>query len=329
MRRILLVHTLACIILPAVFLTLSGCSPQQNTAVGYYFDTVVTLSGYCPEEVLQDALAECGRYEELLSRFREESDVWRLNTAGGAPVSVSEDTLAILQVALDVGEKSGGAFDITVAPAMDLWDFLADSPTLPEPAALEEAVTHIDYRGINIDGSWVSLQPGQQIDLGGVAKGYVADCILDYLAERGASRAIINIGGNVKTLGEKSLNESWRIGIQDPTGNPGDYFAVLPITGGETLVTSGTYERGFDLGGVRYHHILDPETGYPVQNGLCAVTILSDSSLLADALSTACFVLGPERGMELAEEYGASALFVLNSGKIIASNEMEARIELE
>lgn len=307
---------------------LGGCTQEKSSAVGYYFDTVVTITGYCPASVLQAALDECARYEALLSKTREESDVWRINHAQGAAVTVSEDTLAILALSQDIAAESGGAFDITIAPESALWDFQAETPVLPATEALAQAASLVDYRLLIIKGNQVQLPAGHSVDLGGVAKGYIADALAAYLSARGVKSALLNFGGNVKVLGEKQGEVPWQIGIQDPAAEPGVSLATMALQSGWSLVSSGTYQRGFTKDGVRYHHILDPDTGWPVQNGVAGTTILAQSSMLADALSTACFVLGPEKGMALAQSYGAQALFLTDAGERICTEEMEALLRL-
>lgn len=305
-----------------------GCAPRWNTALGYYFDTFVSLQGRCKESVLQEALQECARYEAMLSKNRQDSDVWRLNHAQGERVQVSEETRAILSMAQEVSEASHGWFDVTIAPASALWDFKAEAPALPEAAALAEAAALVDYTQVTIAPAGVRLGEGQSIDLGGIAKGYVADALVSFLADRGVTDALINIGGNVKALGQNENHSSWQIAIQAPGGQYGNAAGIVSLQSGYSLVTSGVYERGFDLDGVRYHHILDPHTGYPIQNGVASVSILAQSSLLADALSTACFALGAEEGLALAAAYGVEAFFILADGSTMYTEEMEVWLNL-
>lgn len=305
-----------------------GCAPRWNTALGYYFDTFVSLQGRCKESVLQEALQECARYEALLSKNRQDSDVWRLNHAQGERVPVSEETRAILSMAQEVSEASHGWFDVTIAPASALWDFKAEAPALPEAAALAEAAALVDYTQVTIAPAGVRLGEGQSIDLGGIAKGYVADALVSFLADRGVTDALVNIGGNVKALGQNERRGPWQVAIQDPAGQYGSGVGVVSLPSGYSLVTSGVYERGFDLDGIRYHHILDPYTGYPIQNGVLSVSILAKSSLLADALSTACFALGVEGGLPLATSYGAEAYFILEDGNTTYTEGMEVWLNL-
>lgn len=298
-------------------LLLGGCraapAPEavKQTVVGFYFDTVITLTAYAPDDsALKAALEECAKYEKRLSKTVEGSDVWNVNHAGGKPVEVSEDTLSILRVAGDIYARSEGAFDVTIAPATALWNFKGDNPALPDAAALAQAAALTDFSKVQIDGNRVMLPAGMQIDLGGVAKGYIADRLIDFLRSRGVEHAVLSLGGNVVTLGDRPDQARWRVGIQDPDKPTGDYMLVA-TTGEGSVVTSGVYERFFVLDGVRYHHILDTATGWPVQNGLKSVTIFSESSALGDALSTACFALGAEKGLALAESLpGVEALMI-------------------
>lgn len=323
-----LLRSVAFALIIAYAACLGGCAPRWNTALGYYFDTFVSLQGRCPESVLQEALQECARYEALLSKNKQGSDVWRLNHAQGETVAVSEETLDILKMAQEIAQASGGWFDVTIAPASALWDFKSETPALPAADVLEQAAALVDYTQVVISQAGVRLGDGQSIDLGGIAKGYVADALVSYLADRGVTDALVNIGGNVKALGQNEKQSSWQIAIQDPGGQYGRSVGVVSLQSGYSLVTSGVYERGFDLDGIRYHHILDPHTGYPIQNGVLSVSILAKSSLLADALSTACFALGTEDGLALAKSYGAEAFFILEDRNTMYTEGMEVWLNL-
>ena len=228
-------------------------------------------------------------------------------------MTVCPETLDILRRSLAWCELSDGAFDITVAPVVSLWDFSEGAqPVLPSEDALAEAVSHVDYRQIVIEGDTVRLTDTEAgIDLGAVAKGYISDGLKDTILAHGCSSALINLGGNVLAVGGKSEDKDFRIGIRRPFGeSASDLIRVLGIRDC-AVITSGTYERFFELDGVIYHHILDVNTGYPVENGLASVSILSKSGTDGDALSTACFALGPEKGMALIEQLdGTEAMFI-------------------
>lgn len=309
MRKILV------ILLAMMMLVCSGCCAEKElpklTEIGFYLDTVITLTAYVENsQVLKDALEECGRYEKLLSRTVEGSDVWRINHANGEAVEVSDDTITILKCARNVSELSGGAFDVTIAPVSTLWDFTSGYAVLPDIDEIAGAVELVDQTRMEINGNTVRLPAGMMIDLGGIAKGYIADRVKALLEEQGVKHAILSFGGNIVGIGVKPDGTEWKVGIQDIDKKTGEYMLVSKNTGGST-VTSGIYERGFDLDGVRYHHLLSTENGWPVQNELASVTIFSESSMEGDALSTAAFVLGTEEGLKLIESLeGIEAVFI-------------------
>ena len=298
MRALALLLTLVCA------LSLTGCASAQQkkqTAIGFYLDTVITLTAYVDDAaVLNDALEECGRYERLLSRTVEGSDVWRINHAQGQPVEVSGETVELLETARQVSALSGGMFDVTIAPVSTMWDFTSGAAVVPDAGAIARAAALVDYTRVEIDGNRVTLPEGMMIDLGGIAKGYIADAVKGYLEDRGVKSAILSFGGNIVAIGMKPDGSPWRVGIQDIDRPTGEYMLVARNFGGST-VTSGIYERGFDLDGVRYHHILDPNTGWPIQNELASVTIFSQSSMWGDALATSAFALGTEAGIAMIE----------------------------
>lgn len=289
----------------------AGAETTKLSEIGFYLDTVVTLTAYVEDgQVLKDAMAECARYEQMLSRTIEDSDVWRINHAEGKPVEVSEDTAAVLACAIRISELSGGVFDVTIAPVSTLWDFTSGTAVLPDADVLAEAAKLVDYTKIVLEGNTVTLPAGMMIDLGGIAKGYIADRVKAYLEERGVEHAILSFGGNVVAIGTKPDGQEWVVGIQDIDAPTGEAMLKTRMGGG-SIVTSGIYERNFEVDGIWYHHLLDPATGWPVQNELASVTIRSESSMEGDAVSTAAFVLGKEEGMRLVESLeGFEAIFI-------------------
>ena len=293
----------------------------RESRVGFALDTVITMTAYTDQpELLEEGLAECARYEKLLSRTVEGSDVWRINHAEGQPTEVSAETAEILREAIRVGKLSEGCFDVTIAPASMLWDFTSGEAVLPDAGALAEAAGRIDYRLIRLEDSRVTVPAGMMIDLGGIAKGYIADKVKEYLEKRGIQSAILSFGGNVVGIGTKPDGSPWRVGIQDIDAARGNSMMVVTNAGAST-VTSGIYERGFEADGVWYHHILDPKTGWPVQNELASVTILSESSLEGDALSTAVFALGSEKGLALIESLeGTEAILISRDRSVTMSS---------
>ena len=301
--------------------------PKQ-TRVGFYLDTVITLTAYTDHpELLEKALETCGTYEQLLSRTVEGSDVWQINHAEGKTVTVSPETAEILRTAVQISELSGGAFDVTIAPASTLWDFTSGEQTIPAEDALASAAEKIDWRKLRVDGNDVTLPAGMMIDLGGIAKGYIADAVKDKLEKEGIRNAVLSFGGNIVTIGMKPDGSPWRVGIQDIDEPTGKTMLVSLNYGGST-VTSGIYERGFTVDGVTYHHILSSETGWPVQNELASVTIFSDSSMTGDALSTAVFALGTEKGARMVESLeGIEALFIARDRTVSGTSGIRKYLE--
>lgn len=291
-----------------ICLFLFGCRraadfrPLKSTIVA--LDTVVTITLYDTDDrtVLDQAVSLCNDYEKLFSRTLPESDIYRINHSGGKTVKVDPQTIDLIKEALTYCEMTDGAVDITIAPVKELWDFSgSEDPHLPEEASLSEALSHVDYHCVTYDEEALTVtltDPHAMIDLGFIAKGYIADRIKEYLISAGVNSAIIDLGGNVLTIGEKPDGSAFSIGIQTPFED--SIIKVLPTRDG-SVVTAGIYERCFTIDGVLYHHILDTRTGYPVSNELLSVTILSDSSMEGDALSTACLILGSEKAQKLLE----------------------------
>ena len=282
----------------------------MNTVTGHYFDTVNMITADCSEALLQGCMKLCARYESLLSKTRPGSDIWNINHAGGWPVPVDDETRFLLRTSLEMYEASSGAFNIAVGGLMDVWSFRQAAPRVPEESRIRAALEACDLRRMELNGDFVRVPEGMALDLGGIAKGYIADRVGERLKEAGVESALLNFGGNIVAIGPKPDGSPWMIGLQTPNGTWGqDYWAVTELHRG-TIVTSGIYERGFDLEGKRYHHILDPRTGWPAQSGLISVTIRGGDSMLADALATAVLVMGSEPGIQLAAAHGFEALTI-------------------
>lgn len=298
----------ALILLLTVFLiiTQTGCGNKEVSETEFCLNTVCTITVYgMPEDeaenIVKEAFEEIDRYESLLSKTVKGSDIYNINNSGGKPVEVSDDTVAVIESGLLMGDISNGSFDITVGTLTDLWNFTGDDPKVPAQEDIDEAVRHIDYENIEIDGNSVTLNdPDAAIDLGGVAKGYIADRIGEFLTEKGVSSAIINLGGNVAALGAKTDGSLWSIGIERPYSDRTEVMGAVEAQDA-TLVTSGIYERKFEENGVMYHHVLDVSTGYPAETDLESVTITAKigNSAFCDGLSTTCLMLGKEKAQEL------------------------------
>ncbi len=309
------------------FLLLCGCAPQAEVPLSrteFLLNTVVTISLYDSEDeaALSAAFDEVRRLEALLSDTIAGSDISRINTAGGAWVQVAPETMALLEQSIAYAQLSNGLFDPTAGGLTSLWDFSAEQPALPDEKLLSEAAAQVDYRALELDASAgrARLQnPQAQLDLGGIAKGYIADQVAKQLAQSGVRSALLDLGGNIYALGSKA-GEDWAIGVRLPTGEQDELIAA--VYGQQlSVVTAGSYERGFTIEGTRYHHILDLESGYPVESDLLGVTILSDESVQGDALSTICFLLGLEEGLALLEGIdGVEGLFITQDGSLHATS---------
>lgn len=314
-------------VLTASALLLTGCSgaksstqtDQDLTYTDMLFDTVIKIQILDPaDESILDALKKlCEKYDTMFSTTNTDSELYKLNHANGQPFTVSSETANLIQEGIHYSELSGGAFDLTIEPVSALWDFKADKPTVPSSDAIAQAVSHVDYTKVDIQDNTVTLEdPEAGIDLGAIAKGYIADQVKTYLKKQGIKHAIINLGGNVDVIGTKPDGSKYNIGIQKPFDESGEAITSVQLKD-QTVVTSGIYERYFKKNGKLYHHILDPRTGYPCENNLYSVSIITDSSTKADALSTTCFLLGYEKGMELIQSMdGVEAIFITDDEKV-------------
>ncbi|MEQ2637667.1 FAD:protein FMN transferase [Paratractidigestivibacter faecalis] len=270
-------------------------SPQ--TATIFVFDTVVQMSALCSEELMDSLVERCTYFENHFSRTVEGSDVWNVNHAKGKPVEVATETAEVISAALVYSEASGGLFDITIGAVSSLWDF--DEGVKPEDDAIQAALPHVDWRGVEVEGNAVTLtDPEAMIDLGGIAKGYIADDLVRMLRDGGCSQASLSLGGNVYVLGQSYDGDPWNVGVQDPNGADNDVIATVEATDA-SVVTSGLYERDFEQDGVLYYHILDPKTGYPVETDLASASIKSERSLDGDAYSTILFLMGRDAALDL------------------------------
>lgn len=318
-RRTLWLLLLSLTIGAALF---TGCAAKKEpvSKTGFYFDTRITLTLYDSNsgDLLDECFSLCDSYEKKLSRTIAGSDVWNMNHSGGTPVTVSDETAALLQMALEYSVLTDGKFDCTIAPLSALWDFTSEGEaSVPTEDAIHDLLPSVDYRNITLSGNTVTLlDENAAIDLGGIAKGYIADQLKEFLLGKNVKNALINLGGNILTIGDKPDGSPFRLGVQKPFDLTNTPITTVLVTD-SSLVSSGVYERFFKKDGKLYHHILDPQTGYPCDNGLLGVTILSKSSTRGDALSTSCFVMGLEEGMALIESLpDTEALFITEDFKL-------------
>lgn len=284
---------------------------DPKTATLFVFDTVVTLKAYCSQELMDQAVERCNYFEEHFSRTVEGSDIWNINNAAGAPVEVAEETADIITRSLEYCRASNGLFDITIGAVSSLWDFVAG--VKPGDAELKEAVKHVDYNGVHVDGTTVTLDdPKAMLDLGGTAKGYIADDLRRLFTEAGCASAVFNLGGHVCVLGGKPDGSDWNVGVQDPNDESGATIASIKCKD-VSVVTSGLYEREFKAkDGKTYYHILDPKTGYPVKTDLVSSSVVGADSLQCDALATWLFLLGHDKALALLEQTDGVEGLVVN-----------------
>lgn len=332
----------------AVLLSLCGCgtrAPEHVQGAGTAMGTVIQQNLYISdggEDFMGKILDLIVRMEEdTLSWRLETSEVYRINRAAGdgKSVQVSQELSGVIGRCLELTEDSGGAFDVALGPVVRLWNIDSWSSGLPagefqipDEQVLRQTLalcgsSRLHAESVTDAESDVCLvlhpEEGVMLDLGAVGKGLALDCILEMLKENPeVSGGTVSVGGSVLTYGSKPDETAWRIGVANPK-NPSEYIGVLYLEGQWCVSTSGGYERYIEIGGVRYHHILDPATGMPADSGLASVTIATKDGLLSDALSTACFVLGRDKGLELAVQYGAEALFVGSDGEISMTPGME------
>lgn len=291
-------------------------------------DTFVQIkaTGRNGRRAVDEAFAEIARLEELLDRFQPASQVSRLNEqAGLAWVELDGDTRFLLEQGLYYAHLSQGAFDVTVGVLADLWGFGGDNK-VPSPAEIEAALDVTGYPLLALEGDRAFVEKGVKVDLGGIAKGYTVDKAAAKLRQRGIKHAIINAGGDVYAIGSRPDGKPWRVGVTNPREVGGMSLAVYLQD--QAIATSGDYQRFFIHEGVRYHHILDPRTGYPAR-GLASVSVIAPSAMEADALATAVFVLGREQGMALVDSLPAvEAVLITDVGEILVSKGLEGKIDI-
>lgn len=322
--------TILTIILSALIITQTGCSSEVKTVSkdNYYLDTTCTLTVYETGDGLDETIANeaidkayelCALLDKTVSKTVEVSDIAKINSAGGQWVQVSDYTIELLHGGLKYSELSDGVFDITVGRLTDLWDFHAEEPVLPDEDDLADAVKHVGYEMVQIDDNKARLtDPASKIDLGGIAKGYIGDRMAEVLENNGVTSAIVNLGGNIICIGSKPGADGFNIGVEAPFTDRTEIVGSIEVAD-KTLVTSGVYERMFEIDGKIYHHILDTKTGYSVDSDLNAVTLIADKgkSMDCDAMSTICLIKGYQDARKFIEsQEGVEAVFVLKNGDV-------------
>ena len=339
--KLVLIAVLALLLGGLALLRNSGAS-REYSSDQFLMDTLVSIKVYGSEQeklksAVTEAYAEMRRIAELADGFAQpetaafgSSDVCRINAqAGKQPVQVDPDTMAMLLLAKKYCELSEGAFDVTVGPLMELWGFGGKNPQLPAPDRIKAALSKVRNQDLVLnerERTVLLRQEGMKLDLGAVAKGYATEKALQVLKKHGIEKALIDAGGNIRVLGRNLHNAPWRIGIKDPRKSNA-VVAALPLEDA-SAVTSGDYYRGFEAGGRRYHHILDPGTGYPAEHNM-AVTVVTRDAGLADVLSTVFFVLAPEKALQLAEKMGVELFLVTSDRRILHTPSLLGKVEVK
>lgn len=308
----------------ALSIMLAGCfannAPLEKES--FVMGTVLSqkIYGKSAKEASLEVESKLRSLENDMTVRKPGGEIYNLNlNAGVESVKLGFDSLHVLREAVRYSQISEGAFNPVLGPLIELWGF-AEHPGVPGKREIDKLLDLADYRDIVIQEDWAKLRrKGQRVDLGGIVKGYAADVAVGIYRSYGIKSAFVNLGGNVAVIGDKPDGKPWIIGIQNPRDIHGRYIGTVPVKDA-SVVTSGDYQRYFEDDGKRYHHILDPRTGYPAQSGLISTTIVTESSIKADALSTAVFVMGLDKGMELVESiYGVEAIFITNDYRVFVS----------
>jgi thiamine biosynthesis lipoprotein len=329
----------------SISLSLSGCVGENTneplSKTEYLMDTVITIKIYDKkdEKILDLAFDRLNEIENRMSNTISDSDISIVNqNAGIKPVTVHDDVYYVLGKAKYFAEISNGAYDPTIGPLVDLWDISRKSKErnkegskeIPSDSEIKKSRGKVDYKKLDLlEGNQVFLkEKDMKLDLGGIAKGFAADEVKKIMIDNGVNSAILDLGGNVYAVGEKNGGEYWNIGVQNPFSTQGDNIGILKVKD-SSIVTSGDYERYFEVNGKRYHHIIDSKTGYPSENELTGVSIISKKSIDGDALSTTLFVLGIKDGTKLLKQLeDVDAIFITKNGEVYISKELQKSFEL-
>ncbi|WP_202710654.1 FAD:protein FMN transferase [Sporosalibacterium faouarense] len=316
---------------------LSGCTDNQQPTETLSKDSfmlgtfvVVTLYDHQNEEIIDKVFNRFDEIENRMSINIETSDVSKINdNAGIKPVKVHDDVYYVLKKAKEFAQISHGAFEPTIGPLVKLWGIGTEHERIPSEGEIEENLLKIDYNKLELmeDNMVYLSEPGMVLDLGGIAKGYAADEAKKILLENKVESAIIDLGGNIFAVGSKPNGDAWRIGIQDPYRVRQKHVGIVQDED-ISVVTSGNYERYFEKDGVRYHHIIDSKTGYPARNNVAGISVLSDTSIQGDGLSTAFYVLGVEEGLKLANSLDEiEIIYITKDKKLYLSKGVKDKFE--
>ena len=336
-KKLPLILILIIVILSSLHLLITNKKEDKISSTYYNLGTINEITLYnIKKEHGKRILKECESIlidnDNKMSCQISYSEISKINDNAGIDyVRVSDDTFKVIKEAIDFSKASNDTFDISIGPIIDLWGIGTDNAKVPTKEDIQSKLSLVNYKNILLDENTHSVKlskKNMKIDLGGIANGYAADKIYAYLKEENLESALINLGGNIYALGTKSNNQPFSIGIQDPTKARGNSIGNIKISN-KSVVTSGIYERYLEFNDKIYHHMLDPHTGYPFDNNLSSVTIVSDTSMICDALSTTTFGLGIEGGMKLIDDMdGVDAIFITKDKKVYLSKNLKGSFNL-
>jgi thiamine biosynthesis lipoprotein len=313
---------------------LSACSNEKELPSAkkssFLMDTLVQMQahGEDAEEAVEESMERIKELENLMSKTLETSEIYKINNNPEEKIEISEDTKLVLEKSLYYAEITDGKFDPTIGVLVDLWGIGTEDARVPSDSEIKNALEKTGYQKLDLDDNLAEVENGVQLDLGGIAKGYAADEVKKIVEKHNVKSAFVNLGGNVLVIGDKVDGSKWRVGIQDPRQGRGSVMAVVEASD-KTIVTSGNYERYFEEDGKVYHHIIDPGTGYPADTDLLSVSIISDNSFDADALSTSIYIMGLREGMDFIEEMeDVEVMFITDELEVYLSSGLKNKIEI-
>lgn len=328
-------------------LFLTGCTPRDNM----YKESRVLMDTYCTitvistsekkaKEAIEAGFAEIKKLEGLINYFSPESETSAIGrSAGERPVHVSRETLDLMQKTLKISDLTGGAFDPTIAPLVTLWNFSKrlPNPDVPSADEIAKVLRLVDYRKIIIESAASEIylaEKGMELDLGGISKGYAADRAVEVIKAKGVKAALVAIAGDIRGYGLSTSGQPWKVGIQNPRpDNPDaerpweDIIATLHLKD-SAISTAGDYQRFFIKDGKRYHHIIDPKTGFPSESGLISVSVIAPEGYISDGIDTAVLILGPEKGMKLLDAMGLGGILVTSENKFLLTQHLNGKMKI-
>lgn len=326
-----------------LFLLIPSCTTQEKVyrESRIAMDTITTITVVSPsrkkaEEAIEAGFTEIKRLEQILNYFSPDSEITAINNLSGiSPVKVSRETIEIIKMSLEIADATGGIFNPTIGPVIKLWKFSRQdkADTIPSEEAIMDALRMVDYKRVRVDEkrSEIFLElKGMEIDLGGIAKGYVADRAIDVIKKMNIKAGLVAIAGDIKGFGLRPDQRPWNVGIQDP--RPVDdktdgVFATLYLEN-RAISTSGDYQRFFIKDGKRYHHIIDPRTGYPAESSVISVSVIADNGFIADGITTAMFIFPPHKAKAFLESLGVEGVIVDNQKRLYITKGLKGKIEI-